>query len=380
MATEFMLAGLPADNPLGFMAALGALVTARDAWPRAEELDEVRLAWKPAMGGWRPVLRVPGQLTEDELVVFLHKSLHRVVDPAAQELAHVAHREQRTRATELGVAIDRYKALGRRVPRLEKQAFQDSQVAPVRAGLAVAAAAYRRALAGGGAADPLLALGAHPKQVPADAFAEAAGAWAAEASAGDRRLVDLVAALGSEAVLAKDGNLDPTQLSKANGSGNQFLLKDAGELMISLSASRLRAALLAPWDYSDKRLTLGWNPYEVQERALLANDPGKTGSHTMHGANRLAFEALALFPAVPDGRRLATTGNARIGKTRCFTWPIWRASLAEGAVRTVLALSVLQQPVPDREWLGRLGIVDVFRAEHFTQYGSYPRFRPARSV
>ncbi|MEI7704956.1 MAG: hypothetical protein WCK73_10195 [Deltaproteobacteria bacterium] len=380
MGHEVLLKGLPADNPLGFLAALGTLVTVTRAWPRVDERNGVRLGWRPVMGGWRPLLQVPNPLCKEELVTLLHGSLSRTVDKAARAAAAAAYKVRFAKDTELSTLIKQFKALGRRAPPEDKREFLTAKVAPARTALDKASSAYRTALARGGAADPILELGAHPKQVPGDVFAQAAATWREAATPTDRRLVDLVAGLGCEAVLDKNDNIDPTQLSKANGSGNQFLLKDAGTLMTSLTEPRLAAALFAPWDYADRKLALGWNPAEVRDRALLATDPGKGGSRTIHGANRLAFEALALFPAVPSGRGLATTGNGRIAGKRCFTWPIWQAPLSESAVRTVLGLEGLQDETPDRQHLGRLGIIEVFRAEHFTHLDSNPRFRQARSV
>jgi hypothetical protein len=76
---------------------------------------------------------------------------------------------------------------------------------------------------------------------------------------------------------------------------------------------------------------------------------------------------------------LTTTGTSRPGGERSFSWPIWSAPLGVDAVRTLVALGEAQEETPDRARLARLGIEEVYRAEHFT-FGKYPRFRPARSV
>ena len=46
-----LLAGLDGANPLAFLASIGTAVVARGIFP------EVRLGWKQAEGGWRPVLQ-----------------------------------------------------------------------------------------------------------------------------------------------------------------------------------------------------------------------------------------------------------------------------------------------------------------------------------
>lgn len=379
MTTEFLLAGLPGDNPLGYMAALGALVTAHDAWPRREERGEVRLAWRLALGGWRPVLRVPGMLGPEALTDLLHRALHKSVDPAAQDVASKALAKRNACSSEFKGAQKRLKALGRRATREARAQLVAEEIEPAREALRNAAAAYRAALAAGGAPDPAVSLGAALKQVSGEAFAEAATQWAISAGPANRRCVDLAASFGSEAVLDDEDNLNPTQFSKHNGAGGRSMLADIGRLMVQVEPGRIAAALFTPWDYEDEKYGLGWDPADARAHALMAENPERAGSVTMHGANLLAFEALQFFPAVAIGRRLATTGTDRIADLRQFTWVVWTPALGADAVRTLVALDGIQEAAPDRASLERLGITEVYRAEHFT-FGKYPRFRPARSV
>jgi hypothetical protein len=46
-----VLEGIPGDNPLGFLAALGVLRTLSQRWPG----HVIRMRWQ-ARGGWRPVI------------------------------------------------------------------------------------------------------------------------------------------------------------------------------------------------------------------------------------------------------------------------------------------------------------------------------------
>ena len=379
MATEFLLKGLPADNPLGFMAALGVVVTARDAWPTPADRDAIRLGWSRAMGGWRPTLSVPGSLSEEGLIAMLHGRLHRTIDPAACKVADERRTERGRCSTEWKKGLARLKALGRKAPMEVRAKLVAEEIEPARVALDAAGAAYRKALAEGGAPDLAVSLGAALRQVSGEAFAEAARAWALEAGGATRRLVDLAAGFGSEAIVDQDGNLEPTQFSKHNGAGGRSMLADVAKLMVQLEPDRLEAALFHPWTYSDEKLGLGWDPADARSHALMAENPEKMGSVTMHGANLLAFEGLRLMPAVPAGRRLATTGTSRVGGERSFSWPIWSAPLGVDAIRTLVALNRAQEERPDRSGFARLGIEEVYRAEHFT-FGKYPRFRPARSV
>ena len=66
---------------------------------------------------------------------------------------------------------------------------------------------------------------------------------------------------------------------------------------------------------------------------------------TMRGANRLAVEALPLFPTVPGERHLHTTGfSQRRGEGVLFSWPIWEGALSIEVVRSLLSLAELQKP------------------------------------
>jgi hypothetical protein len=206
-------------------------------------------------------------------------------------------------------------------------------------------------------------------------FAETAGS-AAEPN--DRRLADLAAGFGSEVVVDRDGLLTPTRFSKQNGNSGKNMLLDVSKLMSSVSRSQLAHALFEPWSYSDEGRSLGWDPRDVRPYALQATDPA-AGSRTVHGANVLAYEALGLFPAVPRGRGLVTTGTETVAGAECFSWPVWDHPLVSSVVRSALALSELHEPRPDRTYLRARGIAAVYRCVHYTD-GKSQRFRPAEEV
>jgi hypothetical protein len=60
---------------LGFLSALGALITLTDTWPDRD----IRLGWVRRLG-WRPLLRVSPPCERDELVRALHVELSRHAD------------------------------------------------------------------------------------------------------------------------------------------------------------------------------------------------------------------------------------------------------------------------------------------------------------
>ena len=97
----------------------------------------------------------------------------------------------------------------------------------------------------------------------------------------------------------------------------------------------------------------------------------------MRGANRLAVEALPLFPAAPGEGGLQTTGfTQRRGKGVLFTWPIWEVPLHLDTVRSLLSLAELQEPRPDRESLAARGVVEIYRSQRTTR-DKYRNFTPA---
>ncbi|HHW09993.1 MAG TPA: hypothetical protein GXX29_08490 [Firmicutes bacterium] len=70
--SEIVLSGLDGGNPLAFLAALGATITATAIWP------ETLIYWQLEVGGWRPVL----VNCESDKEVFLQK-LHAALKEAS---------------------------------------------------------------------------------------------------------------------------------------------------------------------------------------------------------------------------------------------------------------------------------------------------------
>jgi hypothetical protein len=208
-------------------------------------------------------------------------------------------------------------------------------------------------------------------------FVEAAQSGA---TLGDRRFADFAGCFGCE--VCKDRRLDRiqvTQLCFITGSGHQDFLETMVKLQVQVRQEHLANALFGEWRYSDPGLSFGWDPADAREYALRWRDPGPEGASTVWGANRLAFEALPLFPAQPMGRDLGTTGM----KDDALTWPIWDGELSSDIVRSVLALGELRKVAPNHRELTEVGVVETYRAQR-VRIGSGAnfkvRFRPARAV
>ncbi len=217
-------------------------------------------------------------------------------------------------------------------------------------------------------------------RIPPDRFRR----YAAEARdqaqrTGDRAWADFAAAFGSDA-LSKDGVIQDTAFRTMSGAGHQHFLKTMRELVDMTEPDHLVNALFRPWTYEDGRPSLRWDPEDDRRYALRWSDPSGEPIRTVRGANRLAVEALPLFPTASVGSALQTTGF-RTGGSRdtFFTWPIWDCPLPVDVVRTLLGLRELQEDRPDRRLLRARGVVEVYRCQRMT-VGKYRNFGPATTV
>lgn len=338
-----MLRGPDGGNPLGFLAALGALRVASLLWPDRR----VRMGWRPQGTGWRPVLHAEPAIEAEELVDGLHRycRYERVREgPGAG--TNAAGRE--TGKTPVEEAFP-HLAFAKDLHKMRPADF--------------------RALA--------------------QAVVDSAGPGAA------RVYVDFLAAFGCDAC-ETDTGIQDTAFRTMSGAGHQHFLPTMLELARRVEPRHIREALLEPWRYEDPaaKLLLRWDPADDRRYALQWRDPSTDRErHTrgsVLGANRLAVEALPLFPCVPTlaaaGQPLlCTTGFDRQG--RVWTWPIWEDPIGVDACASLLAHPTVQElgeTDPENRgaiWprLRLLGVVDVFQSERVS-VGYYRNFTPARAL
>lgn len=221
--------------------------------------------------------------------------------------------------------------------------------------------------------------------IPCSAFRAAALRAGTEATRQDRRYADFLAAFGSEAIESqingkKTGDITDTAFRTMSGAGHQHFLGFMRELAKATEIEHLRQALFQPWSYTDPGPSLRWDPRDDRRYALRWRQPSGDPTRTVRGANRLAIEALPLFPTAPLGRRVETTGfNQRRRQGVFWTWPIWTTPLTLDVVSSLLALQELSKEVPDRRCLTPLGIAEIYRSQRITE-GKYRNFTPARPV
>lgn len=350
---ELILAGLPGDNPLGFLAAIGALRVLSQRWPDRR----IRMAWV-CRGGWRPVI-------------------------ARSDFVELKP----------GQKADWYSANG----------FDEYQPSPPLARSEVvqelhsALKGHHRApeftLLEDGTGDPR-----EIKMAPKEFAGMACASIKHLIETGDRTWADFCAAYGTEAdqdepeIRQTDFHFTSGQqsfmgaLRTLSGDPPAPLPESAGkkkprprqEDTGATTAAHLDHALFEPWDYSDPKPSLRWDPVDDRRYAYRAIDPTSSASPimTVRGANRLAVEALPWFPTFPCNGDARTRGfTRRANRDIDFSWPVWDCWLGTETVRSLLGLCELYEDKPRRTDLEARGIADVFRSRRIGGY--YRNFSPA---
>ena len=221
--------------------------------------------------------------------------------------------------------------------------------------------------------------------LPAEVFRGHAlsAAEAASAAPEARAEADFIAAFGCDAVQSPGwkGQIQETAF-RTLGAGQTQFLKPMRDLAEKTTREHLRRCLFAPWNREDSRLSLRWDPEDDRRYAHRWRDPTASGEEpkTEWGANRLAFEALPLFPVMPLGSTAITTGfSGNRSRDTFLTWPVWDLGADLDTVRSMLALRGLQEAAPDRRQLAAMGIREVFRSQRINN-GRYRNFTPSTPV
>jgi hypothetical protein len=216
-----------------------------------------------------------------------------------------------------------------------------------------------------------------------DAFRKHLDDHAASAKPDRREVADFLTSFGSEAYgtgTQKD-QMSDTEFRTMSGAGHQHFLGFMRELALTSDSGHIRAALLEAWGYADSRPSMRWSWTDYRPHALRADDPSTDPIRTMRGANRLAVEALPLFPTIATGRRVKTIAFQDRGGATEITWPVWICAVDLQTAQSLLTLEELQEAEPAKlaQVLTRRGIAQVFRARRFTE-GKYRNFSRARPL
>jgi hypothetical protein len=189
---------------------------------------------------------------------------------------------------------------------------------------------------------------------------------------GERATLDFLSAFGADVYGTgpKKELMADTAFRTMSGAGHQHFLGFMRELAANTEREHLRRALFAEWGYLDGRPSLRWDPADYRPHALRATDPSGDPIKTMRGANRLAVEALPLFPTSVVGRRVRTVAFRDGDNGAEVLWPIWTDRLELASVASLLASSIEER---------RPGVAQVFRAFRFTE-GKYRNFSPSEAL
>jgi len=214
-------------------------------------------------------------------------------------------------------------------------------------------------------------------KLPAETFRDYNSRGQASSSRTGRMWSDFATAFASEAILKKE-TIDYTAFCALGGGQSRFI-KSLLNLCLEATSVDINEALFSGWKYDKQCSSLRWDGIEHRRYALRANDPASDQKYKVPGANRLAFEALPLFPCMPVGSRLQTTGFSRFEKAVTITWPIWTDTLGMDEIRTLLASPSLQKESPDRNTLSAMGIHQIYRSRRISE-GKYRNFTPSTAL
>ena len=150
---------------------------------------------------------------------------------------------------------------------------------------------------------------------------------------------------------------DLTPFCFVTGSGHQYFLQTVSELLSAVDAPRMQSAIFEDLPPTDEKLSLRWDPVEDRRYAMMWSDPTASGNKatTNWALNLLAYRGLQLFPAVPIGKKLGTTGFSVNDRQYEFSWPLWSVPLKCDTVRSLLASRDIQPLTPDRTALAARG-------------------------
>jgi hypothetical protein len=323
---EIELSGIDGTNLLGYLAALGTLRVLTLAEPAAE----VRMRWQDN-GGWRPLICHSRISTVEKLIAALAlrvtpRGAIPARKPGTKKGSDPSWRDWEARGLENA-----------------NRTFQSDY-------LYLTPTVFRKELE-----DSAL----RPEQ---------------------REIADFMTALGSDC-LAEVMDVDKpatTEFRAIGGGNNDGFLGFMRTIHLGTTAEHLRKALFLEWEYSDPPPFMRWDHNEYRPHALRADNPALDKRHNnVRGANRLAVEALPLFPTAPSKRVLRTVGFEDRSGDPEVAWPIWLDNLDVNALKSLLACSEIQ--VADPTTMARRGIGQVFRARRFTR-GQYRNFSPARAM
>lgn len=217
---------------------------------------------------------------------------------------------------------------------------------------------------------------AHPRWANVDSIKD----WTVESfrraleqslTTGDARGARLLVGFASDAVPKNEkepqGPVKETNLSHANGQGEQHLLKFYRQMVEMSDADALRASLFDRWRYAHAKPRFRWDPIDGRNFSTGVGSANTEPAGVELGANLLAFNAFELIPCYPTTNGLVTIGYARLSfngqrAADYFTWPLWEQPVGIDVVRSLLALPGLSEAEPDHARFRSMGVAAIMRS------------------
>jgi len=354
--SQFRLA-IDGANPLGYLAALGVAHVLAE---RREFHAGVHLSWDVARC---PLLLAPDMEDADGLVGLLEDITGRPA-PVDSAVADEKSKREKFEADRRSERQKREEIKKRRLARNERIAALGVEHAPLAKKADESRAKWRGARAKA-APDITVSLGLDLNAKTTEFAEHCVDALEAVSTAG-RRWIDFTSSFGVEST---NERMAATPFALVTGSGHQHFLGAAGDLMVACTADHFRKALFGTWSAADEGSSFRWDPADDRRYALLADDPTATGNKpkTIWGANRLAFEALRLFPCVRSRGQPATIGWRLIDGEFVWRWPLWSVALAPPVISSLLAAGDLwRDDIDARGRLRARGAFAVYQTRRLT--------------
>lgn len=350
---ELLLSGMDGSSPLGMLAALGVTRSLALAWPDRD----VRLHWVNSLGGRKAVLSFEAaEFAQDHEAavietVAVQLRLGYAPDEAQAARLKAAQKEfdaARKRLKDTEAAIKK-----RKLPPAQAKAARLKELEPLKEEVSKLREPWLTELRLS-VPSPELALGKRV-DVPSHEYRDVCTQCVGSADPSHA----LLAHFGSDG--AMDGaNIEPTPFSFINGSGHQFFLETARELIKVVTPEKLRQCLFQLWQPQDEKYSMRWLPSEDRRYALMAVDPGGGAEKTLTvwAANLLGYAGLGLLPSAPSAKGLRTAGMEWHQREPAFMWPLWADPLSPDSISGLISAARENQPVKSRWRAFRIEVGD----------------------
>lgn len=194
--------------------------------------------------------------------------------------------------------------------------------------------------------------------------------------------LEWLACLGTDATPKSDDEVfDDTafRMVRSGDSAGQGMLHYACQVIKDTQPADLHHCLFERWIYRNNGFSFRWDPREDPQYALQANNPSKEGVQSVIGANRLALEALPLFPVYVSRKTPVTLGFRPIDRASLMElrWPIWDRPITLSVTCSLLGLPALRDSPLKKGTLRAAGIATVMSCTQYKPNKYYTNFRPA---